>query len=47
MESGNNTVDVTLTYTDANGGTKQETRRLYLEQGAAGYLISDDAAIGG
>ncbi len=39
------TVDVALTYTTTDGGTEDETRRLFLEQTDDGYLIVDDAAV--
>jgi serine/threonine protein kinase len=43
--AGPGAVDVTLTYT-SGGGTQQEVRRIFLERGADGYLISDDEIVG-
>jgi serine/threonine protein kinase len=43
--AGPDAVDVTLTYT-TGGGAQQEVRRIFLERGADGYLISDDEIVG-
>jgi hypothetical protein len=43
--AGPDAVDVTLTYA-SGGGTEQEVRRISLERGADGYLISDDEVVG-
>ncbi len=45
-ESGNQSVDVRLTYTSADGGTESETRRLYLVESDGGYQIDNDEVIG-
>ncbi|MCY7395884.1 MAG: serine/threonine protein kinase [Nocardioides sp.] len=47
VESGDDTVDVSLTYTDADGRSQPETRGIVLEQGAAGYVIADDEVVAG
>ncbi|WP_148616380.1 serine/threonine-protein kinase [Nocardioides rubriscoriae] len=39
------TVDVSLTYTTSDGGTDDETRRLYLEPTDDGYVIVDDTVV--
>ena len=43
--AGGGAVDVTLTYA-SGGGTQQEVRRIFLERGSDGYLISDDEIVG-
>ena len=42
---GQSAIDVTLTYTDSDGGTEGETRRLFLEQTDDGYLVADDQVL--
>jgi serine/threonine protein kinase len=44
--AGPDAVDVTLTYISSDGSTDQEVRRIFLERGDSGYLISDDAIVG-
>jgi hypothetical protein len=43
--AGSNAVDVTLTYT-SGGGTQREVRRVFLERGDDGYLISGSEIVG-
>jgi eukaryotic-like serine/threonine-protein kinase len=43
--AGPDAVDVTLTYS-SGGGTQQEVRRIFLERGSDGYLITDDEIVG-
>ena len=44
--AGNNTVDVSLTYTSNQGQVDHEVRRLYLVREGTGYLIDHDAVVG-
>ena len=39
-------VDVSLTYTRADGGHDSEVRRIFVERQGSGYLISGDAVVG-
>ena len=43
--AGPDAVDVTLAYT-SNGGTQTEVRRIFLERGEDGYLVTDDQIVG-
>jgi len=44
--AGDNAVDVSLSYTRSDGGTEREVRRLFLEPGPTGYLITGDSVVG-
>ena len=44
--AGDNAVDVSLSYTRNDGGTESEVRRLFLEPGPTGYLITGDSVVG-
>jgi eukaryotic-like serine/threonine-protein kinase len=43
--AGSDAVDVTLTYT-SGGGTQSEVRRVFLERGDDGFLISGSEIVG-
>ena len=45
VESGTDTVDVTLTYT-TGGAQQSETRRIYLVESDGTYRIDDDEVVG-
>src|SRR4051794_25084312 len=44
--AGDNAVDVSLSYTRSDGVRESEVRRLFLERGSTGYLISGDSVVG-
>lgn len=44
--AGRRAVDVTLTYTDSDGGTEREVRRIFLERSSGEMLISGDEVVG-
>ena len=44
--AGDNAVDVSLSYTRSDGATESEVRRLFLEPGPTGYLITGDSVVG-
>jgi hypothetical protein len=44
--AGDGAVEVSLTYTDEDGSTETETRRIEVEETSSGYLITDDQVVG-
>ena len=44
--AGKDAVDVSLTYTRTDGSVSSEVRRIYLERGGSGMLISGDDVVG-
>lgn len=44
--AGRRAVEVTLTYTDSDGATEQEVRRIFLDRSAGDLQISGDEVVG-